>query len=462
MLNLLNNQIYPFLFRNYLFPLWNFIKHETCLTTMKHLNRTQWYPREKILQIQLQRLRQLLEHAYSNTNYYDRVLKENGLIPPFDNLSLSDFSRLPILTKSIIQEQTTELIAKNYSSADLFKNASGGSTGHPTIIYQDHKRRAIRQADAIRHDAWTGWRLGEKSAILWGAERDIFDPIKFKDKIRHFFTENAINLNAFDLTKAKCKKFVEALNQARPTLLIGYAGALNRFAQIIKTEQYDIHSFRLNLKGIVSSAETLSYDTRNLIESVFKIKVFDRYGSREVGLIASECKVHNGMHINAEHVVVEIVDNDNKLLPFGQIGDVIVTDLINYGMPIIRYKLGDRAALNDHYCKCGRGLPLMSNVVGRITDFFIGKNGEEIHGEYFTHLLYGIPQILQFQFVQEDIDKLVIKLVAKNNLDKSFIENLKAECGRILGDIHITIEYLDKIPPAKSGKYLFTISHVNR
>ncbi len=453
--------LYPIVFRKLLFPGWNFFKRETDLAALKQLRHSQWFSEEEIQMLQLKRLRILLEHAYHNCAYYRSQMQKKYISVPLDNFQLKDLSQLPILTKSIIQKKGHSLIASNYSEAQLFKNASGGSTGQPTIVYQDHFRRAVRQADAIRHNEWTGWRHGEKVAILWGADRDIFDPVSFRDRIRNICTENAFYLNAFELNRSKCIHFVNLLNRECPKLLIGYAGALTRLAQIIDEEKIDISKISINLKGIVSSAEMLTDDSRQLIEKIFNVKVFDRYGSREVGLIASECEMHNGLHINAEHVLVEVVTNGEPASR-GQIGDIIVTDLMNFGMPIIRYKLGDRAALLNQQCQCGRGLPLMSNVIGRISDFFIAKDGSEIHGEYFTHLFYGFSKIQQFQFIQNDINVLEVKIVSKERLTDKEAKDIINKCKKKLGNIDVRIHYVEQIPPSASGKYLFTISNINR
>jgi phenylacetate-CoA ligase len=207
----------------------------------------------------------------------------------------------------------------------------------------------------------------------------------------------------------------------------------------------------------------LTESKRGIIEKAFSCKVLNRYGSREVGLIASECQQQSGLHINADNLHVEIVKN-GKAVPVGESGDILVTDFSNKGMPLIRYNLGDVGRLSKDICSCGRTLPLMQSVEGRSGDFFVADDGSLVHGEYFTHLFYGIEEVIKFQIIQESLIDIQLKIVTKDDrLKDEHINNIKNKTQKILGkQCIVQVEYVKDIPPTASGKSLFTISRVSR
>jgi phenylacetate-CoA ligase len=189
----------------------------------------------------------------------------------------------------------------------------------------------------------------------------------------------------------------------------------------------------------------------------------NRYGSREVGLIASECKHQKGLHINADNIYVEIVKN-GKSVSNGDSGDILVTDLTNHAMPLIRYKLGDVGRLSNNDCTCGRNLPLMKSVEGRTGDFFVSSNGSLVHGEYFTHLFYGEGDVIKFQMIQETISEINLKIVSVNNdINADYLHGFISKTKTMLGNnCEVNIEFVSNIPLPASGKTIFTISKVAR
>jgi phenylacetate-CoA ligase len=217
------------------------------------------------------------------------------------------------------------------------------------------------------------------------------------------------------------------------------------------------------IKSIISSAEVLYEYQRELIESVFHCKVFNRYGCREFGNIAHECSEHSGMHINVEHVYVECIKEDGEPAALGERGELIITDLDNYGMPFIRYKIGDIGELSDRKCNCGRVLPLLKEVGGRTFDIIVGTNGRCLGGTFWTLLFRtAFNGIQQFQVVQVSKNKINIKLVIDalfnmKDIDK-LINKIQEYCGN---DMQINIRIVDKIPLTESGKFRFVISKIS-
>lgn len=451
--------VYGVLNRYFLYPFYYWKNSDKRLSQLKKLERQQYLQPSELESLQLKKLKRIVSYAYHNTSYYKRIMDERGLSPDFI-VSLKDIERLPILTKKIIQENTNDLISKQYNKSELIQDASGGSTGEPTLYYKDLRRHNIRRADQIRHDRWSGWDIGKRSALIWGAQRDLKSIQSKKEHIISRYIARHWELDAFEMTPQKMDYFVAELERVKPSMILGYANALTKFAEYV-IKNHPKHKIKLD--GIISSAETLTANKRKTIESAFHCKVLNRYGSREVGLIASECKQQSGLHINADNLYVEITKGDNSVLK-GSSGDVVVTDFLNYGMPFIRYNLGDVGYMSADSCSCGRTLPLLGAIEGRTGDFFTAKTGTLIHGEYFTHLFYGVPEIKQFQMVQNTLESIDLKIV-KSDLfrDEDILSPIVIKIKEMLGEqSKVNIIYLDEIPKPASGKSIFTISHVTQ
>jgi len=451
--------MYKIILKHILFPAYLAKNKNKMLKRLDMLEKSQWLSAEEIQNIQLERFKKLLTHSYNNVPFYKEKLDKVKLHPN-DFTSLKQLKEIPYLSKSDLQKSFEELRARNYSKEDLILDSSGGSTGVPTNFYKDVDRWKLRRADQIRHDRWTGWDIGERMVYLWGAPRDSEVEPSMKEKIIAEYLYRYYEFNAFDISEEKMSECLNKLIKIKPTIIIAYANMAYLFAKFIEKEKFDLKNMKL--KGIVSSAETLSEEKQNFIESVFNCKVLNRYGSREVGLIASECRKQEGMHINAENVIVEIEKN-GKPVKDGELGEIIVTDLWNYGMPLIRYRMGDLAVKSSmKLCSCGRGLPLISNVKGRTSDFIIDSNGGLIHGEYFTHLFYEMPSVKQFQFIQETREDVRLMIYAEEGFDKSKIDEVYKKISIVLGEkIKVKVQYTDKPLTASSGKFRFTISKIS-
>jgi len=280
------------------------------------------------------------------------------------------------------------------------------------------------------------------------------------EKVNNALFFRRIPLDAFDLTEDKMRTYLEVLKKENPTVLQAYAQAMVLFAQFIEREKLSVKP--LQLKGIISSAEKLYDHQRELIERVFNCKVFDRYGSREVGLVSSECDKFEGVHLNADNVVVEFLKEDGIPCNPGETGRVVVTDLWNKVMPFIRYDMGDMGIFLEEKCSCGRGFPLMKCVEGRTADFIRLKNGKLIHGEYFTHLFYGVQGIREFQLIQKTENHMEFKIVKAGEVEEEKLEEAfkKMHAFMDASDIKIQISYVDKIEKPRSGKLRFTISEI--
>jgi len=298
-----------------------------------------------------------------------------------------------------------------------------------------------------------------KKVVLWGSEKDLFDKsLGFKANITNWL-ENIVFLNSFKLDEKNLIKYMEIINKYKPEIIRGYAGSILSLAEYIRKKDLKIFS----PKYLISAAETLTQDMREKIESGFKSKVYNTYGSREVGSMAAECK-YGSLHIFSFTNYIEILDNNNIQITDEKEGKIIVTNLHNYSMPLIRYEIGDAAIPSSKICSCKILLPVLKQVTGRITEHFFRKDGTVVPAEYFIHLLgvvYNKGSIEKFQIVQEDFLQIKIRVVPIKEIPESEKKIIEEKIKILMTqDCKIIWEIVDDIPKTKSGKYLYTKSLV--
>jgi phenylacetate-CoA ligase len=422
------------------------------------LEKSQWWSLEELIEYQQTQLANIIEHAYQHVPYYRENFKKLGL-EPIDIQTQEDLIKLPLLTKRQIQENSTNLLSNNVNHRKLHLDHTGGSTGFPLTFYHDENFIAWSDADKLRNYRMSGYSLGERWAFLWGSDYDSLEHKNNFGKLKDRMIYNTIWINTFDLRNETIRKAAQLLKEWNPKIIIAYVSSAVLLAKYI----YEIRIQGISPRSIQTSAEVLTREDRSLIEDVFQCKVFDRYGCREVGNIAHECNFHEGLHILSENNLVEVLNNDNEPVKKGELGKIVVTNLNNYGMPFIRYEIGDMAVLSDKECSCGRGMPLLERVVGRQSDIIYSPSGKLIHGEFFTHLFYKLEGIIQFRIIQETSSDLNIQIVPKEDYNADFTEKFLREIitEQADPDFQIQFEYFDHLEPSKSGKYRFTISKIS-
>lgn len=447
--------IYQKILRNIIYPIRQIRrpKDERTFEVLGLLENSQWWSRSELERFQQKRLQALLKHAYENVPYHHKIFREFELKPQ-DIKSIDDLQKLPILTKEDIRNNLDDLTTKNHTKKELIPSATGGSTGEPMRFFIDKEWSAWNMAAAYREWSWAGYNLGDKMAYLWGAPQDLSHQDELKTKISNLI-QRTIWLDAFNMTEKTLDEYVRILRNFKPKVINAYASAIYLMAQYMKKGRIE----DIRPKAILTSCEMLFDYQREVIERVFGCEVFDYYSGRDTTLQAGECPEHSGYHLAIENAVIEFV-KDNEHVALGEFGKIIITDLSNYAMPFIRYEIGDLGVPSDEMCSCGRGLPLMEKVAGRVTDIITTKEGKHIHGEFFTHLFYDTKGIKQFQFIQKTKDYAILRIVkgekySQKELD-TIIEKIYEQCG----DMKIDVEFVESIPLTISGKYRFTISEV--
>lgn len=420
------------------------------IKNLEMLNKNQWRSLSEIQRVQQQKLQQILTHAYENVPYYHKIFNALAL-KPSDIKNTDDLKKLPILTKDIIRKNLSDLIPSNYQKNRLIPSATGGSTAEPMKFYIDNNWLAWNQAAAYRQWKWAGYEIGDKFVYLWSSPHDISFQEEFKNKFFNI-VHRTTYLDALQLTEKTMDMYIEMIRRYKPKIINAYASAIYVLAQYM--EKKGIQD--LKPKAILTSCEMLFPFQREIIERSFGCQVFDYYSGRDTTFQAGECPEHTGYHMALENAVVELLKNNEPVSP-GEIGKLIITDLENYAMPFIRYEIGDLGRISDEKCPCGRNLPLLKEVSGRIRDVIVTKSGKYLTGAFISTLFYdgrGMTRgIKQYQFIQKTKESSVLKIVKADDFSQEqlnrIIEKISSQCD----DMKIDIEFVDSIAPTKSGKY---------
>ncbi|UCE29824.1 MAG: phenylacetate--CoA ligase family protein [Candidatus Bathyarchaeota archaeon] len=426
------------------------------LRCFRDLKKSQWYSLEEIERIQLKKLKGLVKHAYENVQFYHRRFRELGL-KPTDVGNLEDLKKLPIVKKENLRHGFPDTLARNYNTRTLEKGTTSGSTGKPFEWYLDKKGFQHNSASYYRFASWYGVNLGDKivsvtTASPWGARMHQSARVRWGYMLRR-----VLRLTAYQITEQTLHDFSIILKQFKPKTLRGFTSPIFLISEFLKKEGIS----DINPSAVITTGETLFDFQRRLIESVFDCNLFNFYGSSEIESIAQECEEHCGLHLNAEERIVEFVRNGENVSS-GEEGEIVITDLNNYAMPFIRYNTEDVGIPKSDQCGCGRGLPLIMDVKGRVCDLIVAKNGALISGEFFAlpapYFLKNHKWIQQYQIIQPSREKLLVNIVKSAEPRKQDLEYLVNRIHKHVGDVNVEIRFLESIPTA--SKHRFTISHV--
>jgi phenylacetate-CoA ligase len=431
----------------------------SAVSYLREHERFQTYGAEEVRQRQRALLAATLLHAHEHVPYYRRVLSDCGVVDG-GKVLLDRFTDVPVLEKATLREHFDDLRADDADPSGLLLNTTGGSTGEPVRFLQDRATHDWKVATKVLFNAWAGIRPGARTLVLWGSEKDLAQASRSAASRVGAWLRNEIALNAFHMTEADMRAYTRAHNAFRPEFVLAYAQSIYQWARFIEAADLQVAP----PKAIMTSATNLEPDMRATIERVFGARVYDRYGSREVGDIACENGDGMGLLVAPRTQFVEVVDAAGRPVPPGELGDVVVTLLTNRAMPLIRYRIGDaaRMALGP---VGDVAWPRLTEIAGRVTDIFYTADGEQVYGGYFTRMFYRMPSVAQFQIVQEAYDHMVLRIVPSRQATEAGLDaelsEATAKIGRVMGlSCRVDVERVDTIAPGPTGKRRYTISHV--
>jgi phenylacetate-CoA ligase len=431
------------------------LKRRKTFRFWNELEDSQWWSRERLEELQLRRLHELITYCFSYSPYYRDLWTSQGLSLR-DLRSLSDIQKWPVTSREAMRDHADE-IASTAQGVKVVSKSTGGSSGVPLRFVIEREADDRRMAAAHRGYAWAGAAPGTRQTHLWGVALGNTSRLhRWKEYLHARYLYRREMLNSFDLSDESIPKFLGRIHRFGPDVLVAYTNPLYLFARTI--EQRGLRAYRP--KALIVGAEKLHDFQRELIERVFSAPVFETYGAREFTLIGAECEHHTGLHLTMENLLVEVVDDDGVPTPAGEEGNVVITDLFNVAMPFIRYQIGDRAISGFGSCACGRGLPLLKKVVGRQLDMLITADGRHLAGEFFPHLIKDYPAVRQFQVVQSQRDLIELKLVVNGQWGQETRESLRKKVqASVGGSTRLRIHEVDNIPLTAMGKLRVVIRH---
>jgi phenylacetate-CoA ligase len=435
-------------------PLWAKWEDSPYLAHYRRLRQTQFDSPDLIRERQWEAVCNLLIHVYSSVPFYRERFRERGMHPR-DFASLDDFQGFPVLTKTDLRGHAGALFSNLCSRDHLVRKRTSGSTGVAVEVFVDEPAQQFKRACTLRSDEWSGWRFGEPVARVWGNPE--YMNRGWRGRFRNALLERATYLDTLKMDEETLARFAMHLQRRQPTLLFGHAHSVYLFAEYVRS----LGLPGIRPRGVIATAMVLHDWQRRVIEGVFGCNVTNRYGCEEVSLIACECEQHNGLHVNSDGVYVEILRDGLPVGP-GEPGSVVVTDLRNRAMPILRYQVGDVAVWSDRRCACGRGLPLLERLEGREADYVLTPAGELISGISLTeNFALHVPGLAQLQIIQETVHRFIFRIVHGPDFGDDSLRRIGELVAERFGpEVAFECEYVDAIPQEASGKYRFCISRV--
>ena len=453
--------LYGRLFASALYPAWESgLRRRPTLRRLRYLEETQWRPLDELRALQTAKLTRLLRHAHDNVPYYRRWFQAAGLAPG-DIRDADDLTRLPILGRDEARSTVEERTATAGAKIDVRKSTSG-TMGRPLVFGYESESEHWRQAMKLRGYAWAGYRPGQRSLHYWGAgppaPKGSSDSLKARLQKLKTRADRALRrehyLDCGRRGAAEMNAVVDAIRRDRPEVILCYSQAGADLARhVIEHKLRDWDTI-----PVLCGAERLYPSDRAALEQAFGPAVFETYGCREVMLIGSECAAHDGLHLSMETLLTEVVvreaDGSVRAAQPGELGEVLITDLTNYAIPFIRYSNGDLAiAGKPDPCSCGRTLPRLGSVEGRVTETLIDGSGARVNGLVFNVVIAHLAHaIRQFQVVQHKDRAVTLRVVPTDTFDDKIEATLRATWERYLTGVPVRLELAQDIPVSASGK----------
>lgn len=436
-----------------LFPLHEQLKGHDTTTILRDIERSQWLTADQLRLRQADELHTFLNRVCTTVPYY----REKFPRPDFASTAAlldATLQRLPVTDKRLIRENFEAW--QDPHATRLHRHSTSGSSGEPFQFLLSTHRISFDIAAKWRATRWWGVDIGDPEVVLWGSPLET----NAQDRVR-VLRDKALRsklIPARDLGPQQIESILADIRSYRPRMLFGYPSALARIASHARQRGIDMTDCGIAVAFCTS--EVLRPEWRKLIREAFSCGVANEYGARDAGFIARECP-HGSLHITAEELIVEIVDEQGNPAPPGTEGDILVTNLAGPEFPFIRYRTGDRGRLASAPCPCGRGLPVLAEVTGRSNDGLVSTNGAWVHGSAVNHLMRDIRGLSAYRITQDAPGTLDIQLVLDVRLSDHDRAHLVDHTRQALGaTTQVTVRQVDSIPPLANGKFRHIICNV--
>ncbi|HEY5254127.1 MAG TPA: hypothetical protein VIJ53_05725 [Acidobacteriaceae bacterium] len=441
-----------------LLPLAEPERHAGLARRMREIRRFERMSEKDQRATQQQRLQRILTHAYNTVPFYRRQFDTAGFRP--SDARVDRPLPLPILKRDDLRDAGDTLLSNAYQLDDLRRAGSSGTTSTPIQFYRDIE--ALRNKTAIQWqlNSWSGYNPGDSVLMLWGAHRDLAMQPSWRWRLYEERLMRCIPAPSGIINDEILERFRERYEARRPSVLYAYSTVLGAFAAYMQK-----HGMKHRPTTVIATAEVMNDENRKLAENVFGVPVTMHYGSREVGMIASECPQHQGLHFHPWSSYVEFDPIGDT--PDGPAYRLLITDLLNYGQPFIRYDTGDCVTLGSQQCACGRPFPLVSKILGRVCEGIILPDGGIIPGitlgTQMAQMGHTFRSIAQVQFVQKSLGHIHLRYAVKGN-ETSKQSELSSICTAIDAlmnqPMNWSLEQVTDIPRERSGKIRLCVSEL--
>jgi phenylacetate-CoA ligase len=422
--------------------------------------RIPWWSAERVRRFQQRRLRSMARHAYDTTAFYRRAMDERGLRPE-DFTDVSDLARLPLVDDMDVRKNLDDLISSAYKDGPLQAVRTGGAyTRVRKTIYWDDATFLSKIAFSERDRAV----LTELAGRDWGqVQLYILPDESVSLQLRRFWDERLLVPRRlaerhYLVSEEPFEKAAELINDLRPGVVFTYGSYTDEFFRYAADRDIEIAPPRVWMYG----GDMLSDHGRDLAEARFGIPIYTTYQMVETGKIGFQCERREGFHLNVDRCPVRVIDEQGRTLPAGQRGEIVVSNLVNRATVLLNYRTGDLGTLSDTPCPCGRSLPILERLEGKINDVIhLPDGGRLIAGSVELLFKHELADTLQGQLTQRADGCVLWRIVPLTSTDCEALQRrLLEKTGGVLGpDVPVSVEFVDDIPHTRTGKFHRIVSY---
>lgn len=400
-------------------------------------------------------LNKMVQHAFRTVPFYQDLYTKNGFASSdFENFKLSDLEKLPILEKADVRAFCKTSLLSNEIDPDGEFFTTSGSTGTPTSIYFSKKFHQKYSAGfeirgrnfANIHQKMARGMIGGRNVVHSNQTKPPF--------YRYNFFEKQVYFSIAHLKKENAYNYVDAINKYDIEYMTGYAISNYLLASYIEELGIKVKP----LKAVITSSEKLTTEMRDTFRRVYKCETFDGYGSVEACGLITNCEF-GSYHVSPDIGIVELLNKNGNPAKPGEIAEIVSTGLLNFDQPLIRYKIGDLAILSQNQnCECGRNLPVIEEIIGRIDDIVTLRDGRQLSS--FNRFFANVSGIAEVQVVQVDYEEFHLKIVSDGHFNDNSRNEILEAFKIKLGIVHVEIELVPQIPRGPNGKFKAVISKI--
>jgi len=449
--------VYGAIYRKLLFPFHDrVIRRRSVWDEYRAISGASFMPREELDRLRSERLSALVEHCRRNVPLYAEIFESRGL-GKGEAGDISVLREAGVLTsKETVRAAGERALSLDADRGSLYDTATSGSSGTPALFYMAPENWCRRTARKLRSEDWMGKPPGTRATMIWGHKPDRSTLEEIKDALYWRF-QNYQFLSAYDIGDDALERAATKIRRFGSRFIESYVTPVYLMARVMERRGLAPP----DLDGIIIGAERLHPHQKEVMERAFRCPVYNRYGATEFSNVASECREREGLHINEDDMWVEVLGEDGRPVA-GEAGDLVITDLTNYAMPLLRYRIGDRAIMSERACSCGRTFRMLEDITGRESDAVRTPGGRALHDQYFLWKLARTPGMSRYQIVQKAVDLVVVRVEHDGSVPEEETARFISGALAGLGDhgIEVRVEFVDTIPLTGAGKHRAFISEL--